>query len=101
MVQFGYTYDFGDNWRHDVRVEGKRPAAAGGRYPVCTAGKRNCPPEDCGGIFGYRDPLAALADPARGEDGRLAALREEGFDPEVFSVDMADVRLRARVNGRP
>jgi len=46
---FRYEYDFTDGWKHQIRVE--NILAHGGRrdYPVCTGGKRACPPEDCGG----------------------------------------------------
>jgi len=59
--RFTYTYDFGDDWEHEVAIEGKRAAVDGRRYPACGAGKRNCPPEDCGGVCGYQNLLAALA----------------------------------------
>ena len=47
--KFAYAYDFGDNWSNTVQVEKVLPAEAGVRYPRCLAGKRACPPEDCGG----------------------------------------------------
>ncbi|MBI4248504.1 MAG: hypothetical protein HY611_03290 [Elusimicrobia bacterium] len=40
------------------------PAAAGFKGLECLAGSGACPPEDCGGIGGYEDLLAALRDPA-------------------------------------
>ena len=51
--RFGYIYDMGDCWVHDIRVE-----ALGGRqprtlYPNCTGGSGTCPAEDCGGVHGY------------------------------------------------
>ena len=52
--RFTYTYDFGDDWEHEVAIEGKRAAVDGRRYPACVAGKRNCPPEDCGGVCGIK-----------------------------------------------
>ncbi len=49
VSRFSYTYDFGDDWEHSIVIEGKRPPVDGHVYPACVAGRRNCPPEDCGG----------------------------------------------------
>ncbi len=51
---FGYDYDFGDNWEHLVTLEKILPAAPAVKYPLCFTGKRACPPEDCGGIWGMQ-----------------------------------------------
>ncbi len=59
-----YTYDFGDGWEHEIVLEGVLAAEPGVRYPVCIAGKGACPPEDCGGVWGYEALREALADPA-------------------------------------
>ena len=56
--RFNYTYDFGDNWQHEIVIEGKKPPVYGRGYPACIAGKRNCPPEDCGGRWGYQELVA-------------------------------------------
>ena len=48
-----YEYDFGDSWNHDVLLEGVLIPEAGSTYPRCLAGENACPPEDCGGIWGY------------------------------------------------
>src|SRR5215218_1206861 len=50
---FAYEYDFGDSWEHEVLVEKILEREEGIYYPRCVAGKRACPPEDCGGICGY------------------------------------------------
>ncbi|WP_230842390.1 plasmid pRiA4b ORF-3 family protein [Gloeobacter morelensis] len=46
-------YDFADRWQLDVRLEAILPAEAQQVYPVCTAGKQACPPEECGGVENY------------------------------------------------
>ncbi len=58
--KFLYEYDFGDSWDHELLVEKVLPYEAGKRYPVCLTGKRACPPEDCGGIWGYASFLEAI-----------------------------------------
>jgi hypothetical protein len=50
-----YSYDFGDEWRHDIVVETIVPAGPGVAYPRCTGGRRDAPPEDCGGIWVFND----------------------------------------------
>ena len=49
-----YVYDFGDSWVHDITVE-KINHDANLDHPVCLAGKGACPPEDCGGPWGYEE----------------------------------------------
>ena len=58
VVRFTYIYDFGDNWQHTVAFEKSEPVVEGVSYPICITGKRNCPPEDCGGVWGYEEMLA-------------------------------------------
>ena len=55
--QFVYEYDMGDYWQHDIRLEQVLPLDLRKRYPVCTDGDGGCPPEDCGGPWGYRELL--------------------------------------------
>ena len=94
--KFTYLYDMGDRWEHSVVVEGREPAVEGMAYPACVAGKRACPPEDCGGVWGYQDLLDILATPDHPERAeRLEWLGHE-IDPEAFSVEAADKALRAR-----
>ncbi len=96
VVRFAYTYDFGDDWEHTITIEKTLPAAEGTTYPACIAGKRACPPEDCGGPWGYQELLDILADPTHPERAeRLEWLGEE-FDPEDFSVEVANATLAAR-----
>ena len=57
-----YSYDFGDDWRHDMILEKIIPAEPGVAYPRCTGGRRDAPPEDCGGIWVFNEQFADLAD---------------------------------------
>lgn len=90
--EFVYTYDFGDNWNHQIIVEDKIEADKGVKYPVCTAGERHRPPEDVGGIPGYADFLQTIADPnnPESEDMLVWAEKDTGgrkFDPEYFYLN--------------
>jgi Plasmid pRiA4b ORF-3-like protein len=82
-----WDYDFGDGWEHDVVVEAIEPRNANVEYPICLAGKRSCPPEDCGGPWGYADLLEAIADPKHPEHDELTEWLPPDFDPEEFDVD--------------
>ena len=57
-----YSYDFGDDWRHDIVVEKIIPAEPGVAYPRCTGGRRDGPPEDCGGIWVFNEQFADFGD---------------------------------------
>jgi hypothetical protein len=96
VARFAYTYDFGDGWQHAIVVEGRQPPDEGRTYPACIAGKRRCPPEDCGGPWGYRDLLAILADPSQPDHAEQLEWIGGAFDPEDFSVAAADAMLAAR-----
>jgi len=96
--RFSYVYDFGDNWEHTVLIEKRRPAVADTNNPLvlCVAGKRNCPPEDCGGIWGYQELVTILADPTDPRHDEWKDIHGDGFDPEDFSRDAVNVGLAAR-----
>ena len=96
VARFTYTYDLGDNWQHQVLIERTQPALDAGSYPACVAGKRNCPPEDCGGPWGYAELLAVIADPTHPEHAERRAWLGEDFDPDKFDVDDADADVAIR-----
>lgn len=88
-----YTYDFGDSWEHDIRVEKILPAEPGQRYPVCLAGARACPPEDCGSYPGYIGFLEAIGDPRNPEHEDMLQWIGGHFDPEAFNVEAVNRAL--------
>jgi hypothetical protein len=85
-----YTYDFGDDWEHDVVVEKVLDRDSTVSYPRCTGGRRAAPPEDCGGIWGYADLAQAITDPVHpGHDDMLEWLGlsdAADFDPAEFDA---------------
>ncbi|MGH9001489.1 MAG: plasmid pRiA4b ORF-3 family protein [Acidimicrobiia bacterium] len=92
---FLYWYDFGDDWRHKVVVEKVLPAQAGVTYPACTGGRRACPPEDCGGPWGYQSFLEAISDPVHEEHESMLEWVGGTFDPEAF--DPGDLHQRLHI----
>ncbi len=82
-AQFGYEYDFGDSWEHELTVEKILPPASG-TTALCLDGARACPPEDCGGIWGYPELLKALKNPKHPEHKRLREWVGGSFDPNAF-----------------
>ena len=54
---FTYTYDFGDDWRHQIEVEEILLRDEAFNYPICIGGENACPPEDCHGFHGYMQLL--------------------------------------------
>lgn len=82
--RFIYEYDFGDSWYHDILVEGCTEEEPDKKYPVCLAGKRACPPEDCGGIWGYPGFIHAIENPDHEQHEELLEWIGGSFDPEAF-----------------
>lgn len=97
--RFSYVYDFGDDWEHTVLIEKRAAAVTGTDNPFCVAGQRNCPPEDCGGVWGYEDLVAILANPADPRYDEMQEYYGDGFDSERFSLDSVNAGLAARFGG--
>jgi hypothetical protein len=93
-VKFVYEYDFGDSWEHELLVEKILPWDEGKRYPVCLTGKRTCPPEDCGGIWGYASFLEAIRDPEHPEHDEMLEWVGGEFDPDIFDLDEVNRELQ-------
>jgi len=90
---FAYIYDFGDGWLHKLTVEKILAPEEGVHYPLCLAGERACPPEDCGGIGGYEYLLEAMENP-KTEDQKHLVDWAGDFDPEVFDLKKVNSRLK-------
>jgi hypothetical protein len=88
-----YGYDGGDRWYHRVLLERRVNIRREDRLPICTAGKRACPPEDCGGIHGFEEFLAAVEDSEHPEHKAMFEWGE-GFQAEVFSITQASNLVR-------
>jgi Plasmid pRiA4b ORF-3-like protein len=91
--KFRYSYDFGDGWEHEILVEKILPREPKVIYPVCLKGKRACPPEDCGGAWGYIEFLEAIQDSSHPEHENLLEWVGGDFDPENCNLDEINRRL--------
>lgn len=77
----GYQYDFGDNWRHELRLS-QVPIEADGAYPRCIAASRSGPPEDAGGPWSYGEFVEAWSDPTHSEHREIRRWAGRKFNPE-------------------
>ncbi len=93
VTRFRHEYDFGDGWVHELRLEKTLPFEADARIPRVVAGRRACPPEDCGGVWGYANLLEVLADPAHPDHDEMKEWMAGDFDPEAFDLDAVNARL--------
>jgi hypothetical protein len=87
--QMLYTYDLGDSWEHLVELEEILPSNPKHKS-VCLAGERAAPPEDCGGVGGYQELLAAIKDTKHPEHESmiewLGEMERWPLDPEELSL---------------
>jgi hypothetical protein len=96
--KFTFVFDFGDWWRHTIRVEKIEPASPDTAYPRCVDGTGANPLEDCGGPWNLMAVFDAVKYPERPRNETIKHIVEEwgGEDWEFmrFSVDEANQRLR-------
>ena len=91
-IRFAYTYDFGDEWSHNVEVE-KISQDAARKDPACLEGERKCPPEDCGGIPGYQQLLEVLKDKSNPNYPEMKRWGGKGYEFEKFDLEKVNKLL--------
>lgn len=93
---FTYTYDFGDDWLHEIKVKRilpeKDPIL---KIPCCTGGTGACPPEDCGGPWGYAEMLEALRTGSAQRKKEIRSWLGKAFDPGKFDLEEVNRALRS------
>jgi hypothetical protein len=82
-----YLYDFGDGWEHTIKIERLIDPAPGVAYPRLIEASRRCPPEDCGGPWGYAEFLDAINDPKHERHDELSEWIGYHFDPSIVDLD--------------
>ncbi|MCK5648890.1 MAG: plasmid pRiA4b ORF-3 family protein [Gammaproteobacteria bacterium] len=95
-----YEYDFGDGWEHKITLEKILPHKKN-QFPIaCIKGKRACPPEDCGGPWGYAHMLEQLAAPEDDEEhAELLEWLGDDFEPESFDLEETNEILQEIFDG--
>jgi Plasmid pRiA4b ORF-3-like protein len=92
--EFVYEYDFGDGWRHLIKVKPVVKPNTDWFYPLCTAGARAAPPDDVGGVMGYEEFLFAIKDPKHDEHDSMLTWIGGAFDPEGFDLNAINQTLQ-------
>ena len=86
-----YIYDFGDDWKHVISLKKIWPWPTA--HPIIVAGEGKCPPEDCGGLWGYEELIETVSNPKHPEykDMREWLGMEEGDVWDAGAFDMVEV----------
>jgi len=87
-----YTYDYSDDWTHDITVLGI-VSDYDKNYPTCIMAAGNHPPEGVGGIAGYEAFLKILKNPDHPEYQTMKNFNEA---PWYWDFDMEEVNRRLR-----
>jgi pRiA4b ORF-3-like protein len=99
-----YLYDFGDSWEHVIRLEAVAPWDDAVPAAVCLEGRRDGPPEDCGGLGGY-ELISAAVDPLNPGHGEAVIEFERMYGIEFhadgnglnpFRIDVLNAELAQR-----
>jgi len=94
-MKFKYTYDYGDGWEHSIEVEKLLPPDEDLPTPRCIKAKRACPPEDCGGPWGYQNLLKILNDPTHPDHATFSEWVPPNFTPEEISLPAINTQLKS------
>ena len=88
-----YEYDFGDGWMHHLELVDRSIHPTQEVCPLVVSGENACPPEDCGGIHGYKELLEVLKNPKHPEYRETKVWVGSKFNPTNFSVDACNKEL--------
>jgi hypothetical protein len=90
-----YLYDFGDGWEHTVKIERLCDPTPGMLYPHLIDAKGRCPPEDCGGPWGYAELVEAIKDPKHARYAELTEWIGDHFDPDAVDPQWLAAEVEA------
>jgi hypothetical protein len=87
--KFIYIYDFGDDWKHEIILEKIADEKLLRAFVI--AGGGACPPEDCGGPWGYAELKMILDDPKHPEHFEmkewLGLTKKQKWDADAFDLE--------------
>lgn len=94
--KYSYIYDFGDSWTHLITIEDiidRNQLKA-----ELLDGKGACPPEDCGGTWGYENIKDIMKNKQHEEHDSVRTwlgLEDEKWDPNYFDMNEAKQEVAA------
>lgn len=88
-----YLYDRGDDWVHQIIVEGVAPVSTAAGLPLLLGGAGACPPEGSGGPGGYAGLLEALRQPDSDAGRDAVAKLGTAIDPNAWDSSSAVQQL--------
>ena len=94
-----WEYDLGDGWRHTIRVEESKPSSYGMRDVTLSKAKGACPPEDCGGVWGYANLIEIMADPSHPEHEEYKEWLGHKLQPGRFNIAKARKAIKDYLYG--
>lgn len=89
-----YLYDFGDGWKHQIKVEKFHNIDNTLKYPICIDGQMNCPPEDCGGIGSFYHCIDVLKDKKHPDHKAIAQWFNKKYNIEQFDKEKVNRKLK-------
>ena len=81
-----YLYDFGDGWKHTIKIERLSDPVPGVAYPLLIEATGHCPPEDVGGPWGYAELPDAIGDPKHERHAEFKEWIADDFDHHVVDT---------------
>jgi hypothetical protein len=88
-----YEYDFGDGWMHHLELVEQSIEPVQEILPLVISGENACPPEDCGGIYGYKELKEVMQNPKHPEHHETRGWLGSNFNPSKYSVDARNKKL--------
>lgn len=92
---FWYWYDFGDDWWHKISFQkpSKKDLELFMGQPLCVKGEKACPPENIGGISGYKHFLEILSKNIQADKDDILdfyMIEDENMYPDEFDLELTN-----------